>query len=250
MQTFTINFNVPVNWAELGDKRLRYVYELIAGDYSADELKLLCLLRWSDTKVVGRQESGAYLLRKGKMLFEATPLTLAELLPHLDWLVAVPTSPVRLSKINRREALAADFQGVPFETYIICDNLYQGYLQTQDDALLDQLANVLYPGKKEMVLKPFERISIFYWMAAIKDFFSHRFSDFLQPATADNANMLGASPNYGAMLQEAMDAQIRALTKGDVTKESEILALDTWRALTELNAQAKEYKQIQAATKK
>ena len=34
-----------------------------------------------------------------------------------------------------------------------------------------------------------------------------------------------------------MNAQIRALTKGDVTKEKEILALDTWRALTELNAQ-------------
>ena len=43
-----------------------------------------------------------------------------------------------------------------------------------------------------------------------------------------------------------MDAQIRALTKGDITKEKEILSLDTWRALTELNAQAKEYKQINA----
>ena len=50
-----------------------------------------------------------------------------------------------------------------------------------------------------------------------------------------------------------MNAQIRALTKGDVTKEAEILALDTWRALTELNAQAKEYKQLNSqlnATKK
>lgn len=109
MKTYTINVNVPSDWAELGDKRLRYVYELIAeefsckraqrssllepmpsaaengpGQYTSDELKLLCLLRWSDTKVVGRQESGAYLLRKGSMLFEATPLTLAELLPHLD----------------------------------------------------------------------------------------------------------------------------------------------------------------------
>lgn len=43
-----------------------------------------------------------------------------------------------------------------------------------------------------------------------------------------------------------MNAQIRALTKGDVTKELEILALDTWRALTELNAQAKEYQQLNA----
>lgn len=41
-----------------------------------------------------------------------------------------------------------------------------------------------------------------------------------------------------------MNAQIRALTKGDITKEKEILSLDTWRALTELDAQAKEYEEM------
>ena len=49
-----------------------------------DEVKTLCLLQWSGTKVIGQQESGSYLLKKGKILFEVTPLTLAELLPHLD----------------------------------------------------------------------------------------------------------------------------------------------------------------------
>ena len=37
---------------------------------------------------------------------------------------------------------------------------------------------------------------------------------------------------------------IRALTKGDITKEREILALDTRRALTELDAQAREYQEF------
>lgn len=88
--------------------------------------------------------SGAYLLRKGKALFEATPLTIAELLPALDWLAVLPNVPVRMSKINRRPALTADFSEVSFETYIICDNLYQGYLATQDDKLLEQLGATLY----------------------------------------------------------------------------------------------------------
>ncbi len=47
-----------------------------------------------------------------------------------------------------------------------------------------------------------------------------------------------------------MNAQIRALTKGDITKEKEILSLDTWRALTELNAQAREYKELNAQLNK
>ncbi len=160
MQTITINFRVPQGWHELSDKQLRYVYSLIAADHSTDEIKILCLLHWSGAKVIGKQDSGAYLLKKGGFLFEVTPMTLAELLPHIDWLGQLPTSPVRLSKINRKQVLPADFQGVSFETYIIVDNLYQGYLQTQSDDLLDQLASVLY--NKPLKLKPYERISIFY----------------------------------------------------------------------------------------
>ena len=150
MQNISINFQVPQGWHELGDKQLRYVYQLLAGDcsckreqrsnlfesmpsaaelghshFSADEIKTLCLLQWSDTKVIGKQPTGAYLLRKGKTMFEVTPLTLAEILPTFDWLCDIPSQPVRISKINRCPALTADFSEVPFDTFIICDNLYQ-----------------------------------------------------------------------------------------------------------------------------
>ena len=243
MQTISINFIVPQGWHELSDRQLRYVYQLLAAEYSTDEIKTLCLLRWSGTKAIGRQDTGAYLLKRGKLLFEVTPLTLAELLPHLDWLAAIPTVPVRLSKINRQHALQADFSEVPFETFIICDNLYQGYLQTQNDELLDQLGATLYG--KSMAFKPYERISIFYWFAALKDSLSHKYSDFFQPIAdaATGGNLLGSSAHS---VEDAMNAQIRALTKGDVTKEAEVLALDTHRALTELNAQAREYRELNA----
>ena len=244
MQTITIDFHVPQGWHELSDKQLRYVYQLLAKEYATDEIKTLCLLRWSATKVIGKQDSGAYLLRKGKILFEVTPLTLAEILPALDWLGSLPTSPVRLSKINRQHALPADFSEVPFETFIICDNLYQGYLQTQDDALLDELGATLYG--KSIDFKPYERISIFYWFTSLKDSLSRKFPDFFQPiSAATGGNLLGSS---APSVEDAMNAQIRALTKGDVTKEKEVLALDTHRALTELNAQAREYKELNAKT--
>ena len=97
---------------------------------------------------------------------------------------------MRISKINRAHAPPADFSEVPFETYIIVDNLYQGYLQTQSDDLLDELANVLYG--KPIKLKPYERINIFYWVASLKDFFARRYPDFLQPVSAaTGGNLLG-----------------------------------------------------------
>lgn len=242
MKTISINFQIPNSWSELSDKQLRYVYQLIASGHTADEIKTLFLLKWSGTKVVGKQDNGSYLLQKGKVLFEVTPPSLAELLPNLDWLGGMPTQPIRLSKINRKSAVAADFSEVPFEKFIICDNLYQGYLSTQNDELLDQLGSTLYNA--DIKFKPYERISIFYWFAALKSMFSAKYSDFFQPIADDN--LLGTS---ATSVEDAMNAQIRALTKGDVTKEAEVLALDTHRALTELNAQAREYKELNAKMK-
>ena len=72
MQTISINFIVPQGWHELSDKQLRYVYQHLANEFATDEVKTLCLLQWSGTKVIGRQDSGAYLVKKGKILFEVT----------------------------------------------------------------------------------------------------------------------------------------------------------------------------------
>ena len=93
-----------------------------------------------------------------------------------------------------------------------------------------------------MVLNRAQKISVFYWFTSIKSMFSERFPFFLQPAgsmTPDN--LLSGGASVGQQVTDAMNAQIRALTKGDVTKEKEVLGLDVWRAMTELNAQAKEY---------
>lgn len=256
MQTISINFIVPQSWPDMSDKQLRYVYQLIAQDFAIDEVKTLFLLKWSSAKVIGRQDSSqseatssvgrSYLMKFGKTLFEVTPLTLAELLTNLDWLGQPPTVPVRPSKLNRRVALPADFQGVPFESFIVCDNYYQGYLQTQQEYLLDEMGRVMYQDAKLNFL-PWQRVAILYWMVALKDLFARQFPDFFQPAgSATDGNLLGSTP---ASAEASMNAQIRALTKGDVTKEAQVLALDTWRALTELNAQAKEYKELNAKTK-
>lgn len=284
--TIKIDFIVQQGWHELTDAQLRYVYNLIALEMSSEEIAVTCLLHWSGTRVIGRQPDGAYLLQQGtnsasrkqrracsdsaeaqpiagrsQQLFDVKPLAIAELAGEIRWLADLPKVPVRISSLRRKPALAADFQGVPFETFIICDNLYQGLLaqgldglaglESLEDGLFVELAKQLYPGinPKPSTLNHIAKVNIFYWFASLKEYFSHRFGDFFQPVAGADGNLLG-TPNMGAMLQEAMDAQIRALTKGDITKEAEILALDTWRALTELNAQAREYKQLQAQMKK
>ena len=46
----TVDFCLPTGWAELTQKQLRFVYSLIAADYSLDEVKTLALLKWNGCK--------------------------------------------------------------------------------------------------------------------------------------------------------------------------------------------------------
>lgn len=241
MSATTLNLTVPSGWHELNDRRLLALYRMLGSGLSAVEMKILCIIRWNNIKIMGRRGlKGNFLLRKDGVTHEVEPKSMAELLPSLDWMDEMPSRPVRPSRLKRRRALPADMMGVSFETFMVCDNLYQGFLATQSDDILDDLARELYPGLRGAVAME-ERLAVFYWWASLKSALALKYPDFFQPVGPDGGNTLGA-PSLD--VEGAMNAQIRALTKGDITKESTVLALDTHRALTELNAQAREYHEL------
>ena len=238
----TININVPRGWHKLDDKQLRYLFGLLADEYSSAEIRTLCLFRWAGLKVQYCHNSH-FVVRLGKDDFTLSATVVADAIETMKWLDEIPSYPVRLSHIGKFTALQADFLSVPFETFIFCDNLYQGYLHTKDDSLIDEMIKVLYNGCNSKIL-PLERISTFYWFASFKQYFSKTFHHFFQQTGGTDGNLLGSAKSIGEQVTEAMNAQIRALTKGDITKEKEVLAMDCWRALTELNAQAKEFEEL------
>lgn len=245
-----IDLIVPQGWYELNNKQLRYAFGLIAKGFTFDEIKTLCLFRWSGLSVRHRHNAG-FVCRLRRQDFIVSADQIAEVILALDWLDTIPPQPVCLSRIGRHRSFSPDFSEVPFEKFIVCDNLYQGYLATQRDDLLDQLANILYLSKLSTInsklrLTAAERTSVFYWFASVKGYFTRRFNHFFQPH-AQSDNLLGSNAQpTGAQIQQSVDAMIRALTKGDITKEREILALDTHRALTELDAQAQEHQEFNA----
>lgn len=236
-----ISIVVPKSWQELTDTQLYYIYNLFADNLSSGQIKTFCLMKWGKMKVVCRYGDG-YMLQRGTNKFVVTAELLADAIHALDWIDELPSSPVRISSIGKSKAIDGAFMGVPLEKFLYCDNLYQGYLKTQNHALLAQMAEVLY-DKENIKVNQAEKISIFYWWATLKSLLSRSFPTFLQPMPVDMDNLLDEN-NIGKKLQDAMNAQIRALTKGDITKEKEVLAMDTWRAMTELEAQAKEYEEI------
>lgn len=234
----SLNLSLPTSWQQLSDKQLRFVFFLLSSDYTLPQLKTLCLLKWGNLRVDHR-EGAIFILRRGKHFYPVSATQISEATNTLNWLADIPVQPVRLSRIGVYRAFTADFQELPFGDFISLDNLYQGYLQTKNDQLLQEMGRILYRAPRIRLTK-LERLSIFYWFASVKQMFARMFRClFKSVSNPDEPKLLSFQ-----QLQDAMNAQIRALTNGDITKEKAVLSLDTWRALTELDAKARDFEQM------
>lgn len=223
----TINITVPTSWPELDQKQLHYAYFLLSsGHYDADQIKALCLIRWGKLQP--------------EQLEVLKPEQVAAFLPVMNWLLEIPAFPVRLNTIQGHEAkYNAQWHGLPYQDYLVIENQYQGYLHQKDIAYLNQIASTLYGAT--LHLTPVEAYSVFLWVASVKQLFASRFPSFFVPAGITSETEEG---NIHQKLVRSMNMQIRALTKGDITKEKEVLQMDVWRALAELDAQAEEYNEL------
>ena len=260
------NIILPESWAELTDKQLLMVYELFASDLSTAEVKTLCMMKWGGLQVLASLPKKRFLIRRDKVFDKPNEKRKACLISSmarklrpkakeqfilrlrqiqratsvLNFLDSFAPIPVRISRIGKHRAVPADFEKVPFEEFLYVENLFQGYLNTQSSELLLQMAQVLYASDHVKPTKA-HLVGIFYWIASLKQYFASQFPNFYKPATNTDANLLGSGqPDTYRQLRESTNAMIRALTGGDITKEECILKMDTWRALTELDAKAKE----------
>ncbi|WP_303023034.1 hypothetical protein [Duncaniella muris] len=251
-----VNVNVPKGWAELSQQQLRFLLTTMVTvnrdntnvgfrsqeDYAlhiAAQVQTICFFKWSGLTVVCPYDSG-YLVRSGDIEFMLSAETVAAALSHLSWTKELPAEPIRLDTVDGANAIPADISsGLSFDAWLACDTLWQRYQICTDETLLRQMAEILY-NKENIKMTAAETLGIFYWWAGVKNLVSAMFPNFFKPAAVDSEP---TPPSYDE-LRRNIDAQIRALTKGDITKEKEILALDAMRALTELDAQAREYDEI------
>ena len=245
------NISLPTSWTELTDKQLLMVFDLFARDLSAAEVKTLCLMKWNGLKVLSQLPDKRFLIKRGKEVVPLNTRQIQQAISVLDFLDSFAPMPVRIARIGKYHALPADFEKVPFEEFLFVENLFQGYLNTQQDELLLQMAQVLYASDHVKPDKA-QLIGIFYWMASLKQYFAGQFPNFYKPASANSGGNLldSGQPDIYRQLRESTNAMIRALTGGDITKENAIMKMDTWRALTELDAKAREVEELRKATKK
>ena len=248
-----LSFGLPQAWHELSQRELAMVFRSMERNPEPSQAKLAVLLRLTGMEISYREVQGwrckVRAVSEGRdttVSFVIDREEMAWMIEQLDWLTVPGMIPVRLQELQsvnweRVTALPADLHGVKFSTYLVAENCYQGVLMSRTDEAVQQLAKTLYPGL-ERNLEAWEQMMVLQWWAQVKGMFTDLFPHFFKPGGADE----GDTPDMRAI----MDNQIRALTGGDITKEAEVLAMDTWRALTELNAKAKEAEDFKKSMKK
>lgn len=248
MKRDRVDIRVVRGWEELSQDELEYVFRCIAergGTLNNDELRVCIALKLAGIQVL---DGGKNLVKVNGIEIELTNVEMSALYAEYEWLNTLPETPLRLEVIDGTGAVSPRMENLSFEDYLTADNYYQGMLYDEDESYLDSMTAILYPGIKISERnRKMSRLNTFYWWTSFKRWASRRWSHFLQPV--NNEGEQNKFRVGGDTVRDSVNAQIRALTKGDVTKEKEVRGISCHRALTELDALAKESEELKRMKK-
>ncbi|MBQ7513181.1 MAG: hypothetical protein IJS95_02180 [Prevotella sp.] len=234
-----LHLTCPRSWKEMSQEQLHYALHVIGcGMYSSVEGRTLMLLRFSGIEVKKKTPYGWACMvtvtkengKQRKHQFFMQSWQVQDMIKQLEFVDSYEAFDVRLESIGGFKAVDGLLHGVRFHDYLNMEKYYQGYLSTKEQKYVLGMAQLLYPGGVTAI-DDAEMTNCVMWFSYVKkQFASKYFRHFFRPAPVSE----GKAVNW----LEQMNAQIRALTDGDITKEQAVYDKDCWRALTELDAKA------------
>lgn len=244
-----VQLSVPQGWEELTQEQLRYVVRILwlYREHEAWEetVQATVFCRLSGIRVLQQCKEG-YICAKGRKRFVLDRELLPVLVESVAWVTRTEEMTVRIEQAGNHTAVDFKLQQLPFGEYLQLENYYQALLATKDERHLLSMARILYQvpdGTEEPELKEELLMGVFLWCAAVKQLLAQWFPHFLRPSGEAGKTVTQED------MRESTQAQIRLLTKGDVTKQKYILEeTDTWTALAELDALAREAEEIERRT--
>lgn len=261
-----IRIRLPQSWQQLTDRQLHIVARCMTAARRPDTALLLTFLRLSGIGIVpasprivrtvlrGRRD--IMLIRRRGRVHRILRRDIALAAMRLDFLLQPPAVPLRPRRICAARTIDAALHGLPFGDYLRLDNYFRRYLAAAPAAaqspLLTPMADILTDGRRRRRPTACDAYLITLWLASLQSYFAGIFSDLLRPAPAasgddDDGDAAHDSPDS---MRRRMVTMIRALTGGDVTREAEVLRVDTWTALTELNEKAREARETERICRK
>lgn len=254
-----INLTAPKSWKELSSKQLIYISYLMTNrQLTQAELHAFAFVRFTGIKRLEKIE-GAWICQFKKQLFTLSPEQVASFCRQLSWITSGISEVVPLPELVGRKHSESRLRGCPFKQYLACENFYQAYIFTKDEKHLNCLIAAFYingekfddsktlSDSKHFAKLPFHvRHTVFLWYYGLKYVLQHNFSHFFQKIESILEDEEPQAPNMRIVINN----MIRALNGGDITKTGAIYEIDTWEALSELDAKALEYQEIESRMNK
>ena len=248
----TVNIGLPTGWQHLNQKQLEYCLWLVSTGLPRDEIAVYALNSLGSTLIT--DENGT-LVNKADIpdkerdgIVQQIEEQVAALLPHLKWLFDIPDTPVRLEHVRINGTICrarydALMEELPLERYFVLDNLWQGYIHTRRDDLLDTMEQELYTAVRAKDYTdprlPTEdiqvrRMNTLLWWSSVKRKLAGAFPRlFVQTPAQDDTDQPAAPPTQHE-LQRNIDTMLLILTAGDLSKEPAVLHTPVWRAMAYL----------------
>lgn len=236
-----IELELPRSWGEITQGQLHYICVLMAMGIPMTQIKVYALIRMAGFDVINK-EDGYWNFRKKinwrrSEYFSMSDETILAAANQMSFLDEYPSFPIRVERFGKFFAFNDKLHGLPFKQFITLENYWQGFISTKKEECIIRMTQMLYKSASGESPKEPNGVmcaSAAMWYATFKKFCVEHWPNFFKRTNGDDKQ------NVQVNMEAIMNAEIRALTGGDVTKEKEVMELDTWRALQELDAKAKE----------
>lgn len=242
-----VSLTCPTKWGQLSQEQLRYTLDLIGCNlYSDVEIRTYMLFRFCNIEVLKKRPHGVSVRMKQEdgrwRYFDMQTWQIQDMIAQLSFINSPEDMDIRLEDIAGLKPVNGLLRGVAFLDYLNLEGYYQAYLQTKSNDRIVKMAKILYRNKKDkspktLELDTAELTGTLFWFCHVKKVLAENFPHFFKPARTVGGKY---------KLIDAFNAQLRALTDGDVTKEEFIKGYDCWRCLTELDAKAREADEFKA----
>lgn len=237
-----LQLHCPNAWGELSQEQLRYALGLIGSDlYGEVEIRTMMLIRYCGIDVLKRQKGGAWScsITQGpglKHFFDLQQWQVQDMIGQLSFINRPEDMDIRLEVIQGYRAVDELLHGLRFIDYLNLETAYQAWLVCKENHRIVAMARILYRDERgkmadRLELDAAELTGTLFWYFHVKKEFAWQFPNLFRPA-----DKVGGTFNP----LEAVNAQLRALSDGDVTKLKRVRQTDCWWCLTELDAKARE----------
>ena len=263
-----LDLTIPAGWSDVTPRQFKAICGLLAADIWPESLGTLLFLRLAGLRYIGRHDArhGIYehrpsgvegKARKRSQIRIISDEMLTSALDTIEWIFkpddTLLTRPDLLRAVHR-SAIPPDLRTLRFADWIAIDTSFTAIIEQSrrpgpvpglqpGSPPSKALAERLWPKMPARSLTHWKQTAAILWMTAVKCRLQKQYPHlYAQPDQSDTAEIFPTGPQSR---REAIQAQIRALTKGDITLEEKVLAAPMHRALAELDQLAREFQELQ-----